>query len=247
MMVDTVPLPPLAKNAALFLDFDGTLAPLQQDRDNVWLDPDVEAILQRVNLWLNGRLAIISGRSISDLARRIPSSLMRIGGHGLHVLARGEEFADATHAISFAPEQLRRRMADTANAHAGVVLEEKGEVLALHYRGRADLASLLSHTASEVAAEFADYSIQHGKFVIELKPSGANKGRALAAMMKRAPFAGAVPVMVGDDATDEDAFAAAQELSGAGVKVGPEPTIARHRLEDVAAVRRWLMQEGTGY
>jgi trehalose 6-phosphate phosphatase len=242
MMHHPVPPPPLAENAALFLDFDGTLAPLQDNRDDVWLDDVQIAHLQRLKLRLCGRIAIISGRDISDLARRAPPVLARIGGHGLHVLQPGAMPDDAGKAFSRAPEALRERMRMLAGTHRGVVLEEKGEVLALHYRGRGDLAATLAEAVAASASDVTGYSTQHGKFVIEAKPANANKGRALIAMMKRAPFAGAIPVMVGDDATDEDAFTAAQMLGGSAVKVGPEPTIARHRLEDVAAVWRWLMQ-----
>jgi trehalose 6-phosphate phosphatase len=242
MMHHPVPPPPLAENAALFLDFDGTLASLQDNRDAVRLDDVQGAYLQHLSLRLSGRIAIISGREIRDLARRAPPALTRIGGHGLHVLAPGEMPDNARNASSLAPQALRERMLMLASAHHGVVLEDKGEVLALHYRGRSDLAAMLVETVAAAASDVPGYSIQHGKFVIEAKPASANKGRALIAMMKRAPFAGAIPVMVGDDATDEDAFTAAQMLGGSAVKVGQEPTIACHRLDDVAAVWRWLMQ-----
>ncbi len=239
-MPQLVPPPPLADDIALFLDFDGTLALLQDDRDDVWLDARVSAVLERINSRLNGRVVIISGRAIGDLARRTPANLMRIGGHGLHILAPGDD-RDFAH-LAPAPELLVARLRSAAAQYRGVTLEEKGEVLALHYRTRPDLAAMLVEIVRAAVAESDGYVFQHGKFVIEAKPARANKGRALAALMKTPPFTRFVPVMIGDDATDEDAFTAAQVLGGIGVKVGPEPTAAWHRLEDVMAVHHWLAQ-----
>jgi trehalose 6-phosphate phosphatase len=79
--------------------------------------------------------------------------------------------------------------------------------------------------------------------VAELRPPGPDKGDAVRALMAEPPFAGARPVVVGDDLTDEHAFEAAASLGGAGVLVGPSrSSTASWRLEDVAAVGRWLRE-----
>jgi trehalose 6-phosphate phosphatase len=123
----------------------------------------------------------------------------------------------------------------------GVRLELKGPVAALHYRAAPD-AEAACLAAAEAAAS-AGLVCQRGKMVVEVKPAAAHKGQALRRLAALPPFAGRRPVMLGDDATDEDAIAAAQELGGIGVKVGDGPTAAALRASDPAAVRAWLARE----
>ena len=86
-------------------------------------------------------------------------------------------------------------------------------------------------------------AVQQGKMVVELRPRGADKGDAVRAFMAAPDFAGARPLFVGDDRTDEDAFRVAAELGGAGILVGPDrDTAAKWRLDDVAAVSAWLAE-----
>ena len=83
--------------------------------------------------------------------------------------------------------------------------------------------------------------MQSGHLVVELKTPGTDKGTALRAFMLEPPFVGAIPVMLGDDLTDEDGFRAAADLGGFGVLVGPaRPTVATFALPDVEAVLDWL-------
>ena len=78
--------------------------------------------------------------------------------------------------------------------------------------------------------------------VIELKPDDANKGKALRAMCAKPLFEGRVPVMVGDDTTDEDAMQAAAELGGYGIKVGDGASCAAYRLDTPDSVWRWIRE-----
>ena len=90
-------------------------------------------------------------------------------------------------------------------------------------------------------ADETGLALQAGNLVVELKTPGSSKGTALTAFMQEPPFAGAVPVMLGDDLTDEDGFRAAEALGGFGVLVGPvRETAARYGLPDVVAVLAWL-------
>ena len=110
----------------------------------------------------------------------------------------------------------------------------------LHYRGARAFADEASALARRLAEE-TGLTLQGGDLVVELKTPGTSKGTAVRAFMAEAPFTGALPVMVGDDLTDEDGFEAAEALGGFGVLVGPERrTAARYRLEDVEAVLAWL-------
>ncbi|MBU2118540.1 MAG: trehalose-phosphatase, partial [Alphaproteobacteria bacterium] len=127
-----------------------------------------------------------------------------------------------------------------AAARPGLIVEDKTVAAGLHYRGDPRHAEAAEALARDLAAR-TGLKLQPGKLVLELKTPGADKGTALAAFMAEPPFAGGVPVMVGDDLTDEYGFAAAEALGGFGVLVGaPRPTAARHGLEDVAAVLDWL-------
>lgn len=127
-------------------------------------------------------------------------------------------------------------------AYEGVRLEEKGPVLAVHYRAAPDRGAMLTEKLGDVISRYADYSLQSGKMVLEAKPSGANKGVCLRRAMETEPFAGRTPVMIGDDRTDEDAFGMARQLGGWAVKVGPGETQAGYRLESHRDVAAFLKQ-----
>lgn len=234
---EAVPLPVLARCHALFLDFDGTLAPIQDDPGTVSLPPGLDGVLDRLGGRLGGALAIITGRDIRDLSHRVPASLWRIGSHGLEVCAPGE--TPREHATA-APGGLMDALQAMAFQIPGVRLERKGQVLAMHHRAAPLAGGRLLDGMNALVAGYPGYKIQPGKMVIEAKPVAANKGRALAARMAEPPFAGCRPVMVGDDTTDEDAFAEALALGGDAIKVGAGESLAHLRLESPGAVADWL-------
>ncbi|WP_428410057.1 trehalose-phosphatase [Hyphococcus sp.] len=235
MMLPSPPLP--APGAALFLDFDGTLAPIASDPDAVFLPKGGAEILRALSAKLGGALAILSGRDIRDLAKRVPEDLWRAGGHGLEVCAPGEAPEDFANA---APPALVDALTMIAAGVEGARLELKGEVLALHYRAAPEAGSALKAAMEKVIAGADGYILQPGKMVLEAKPAHANKGITLTRFLERRPFAGLTPVMAGDDATDEDAMAEAISAGGYGVKVGPGESKAAYGIEDPAAVWRWL-------
>jgi trehalose 6-phosphate phosphatase len=229
----------LSANDALFLDFDGTLAELGPDPAAIVLPERTTADLGRLAARLGGALALISGRDLRDLARRAPDTVWRAGGHGLETAAPGAPLPPPPPLPPDAVLAPLRAVARTP----GVRLELKGPVAALHFRA-APAAEARCLAAAGVAAAAAPGLVrQAGKMVVEVKPATAHKGSALRRLMERPPFAGRRPVMLGDDATDEDAIAAAQDLGGLGVKVGPGPTAARLRAPSPAAVRAWLARE----
>lgn len=223
----------------MFLDLDGVLAPLAPTPEAVGPSLRRTAALRALDRALGGRMAILSGRTLAEIDRiSEAASPAAAGVHGLErrrrdgVLIRGA----AHEGVGVAIEVLRA----FAVRCPGVRVEDKGLAVALHYR----LAPEHAAAAADLARDLADrtgLSLQPGHMVLELKTPGADKGAALAAFMDEAPFAGAVPVMVGDDLTDEHAFAAAAERGGFGVLVGAmRPTAARFRLGCVEAVLEWI-------
>lgn len=226
---------------ALFLDFDGTLAEIGPDPDAIVLDPATEAALARLADRLGGALALLSGRDLRDLASRTPATLWRAGGHGLEIVAPG---APLPAAPAPPPESVLAPLRAAARI-AGVRLELKGPIAALHFRAAPQAESLCRAAAETAVGRAPGYGLQAGKMVIEVKPAAAHKGTALRQLMAQPPFAGRRPIMLGDDTTDEDAIAAAQNLSGLGVRIGSAPSAARLRAPDPAAVRAWLADQAT--
>lgn len=233
------PPPAVLPRLALFLDMDGVLAPLADTPDAVVPDARRTAVLRAVAERLGGRVAIISGRTIAEIDRIAEASTASASGvHGLE--RRGAD--GAMHRAEAAPA-VREAVAafeDFARTRPGIIVEDKAVSAGLHYRG----APAEGADALALAGQLADrtgLAMQAGNLVVELKTPGSSKGTALKAFMQEAPFAGAFPVMLGDDLTDEDGFRAASDLGGFGVLVGPpRETAARHGLADVTAVLDWL-------
>jgi trehalose 6-phosphate phosphatase len=240
-MADRDRAPPLSllDGAALFLDFDGTLVELADAPDAIHVPGELEPLLERLSRRLEGRLAIVSGRAIADLDNHFRvTGLALAGSHGLEL-----RLADGGGRSAASPDGLdeaRRAVAAFAAAVPGLLVEEKPAGIALHYRRAPDEEESVRSFIAALAVRFG-LAVQHGKMVAELRPAGPGKGDALRTLMAEPSFAGARPVFVGDDLTDEDAFAAAAGMVGAGILVGPpRPTRALWRLADVGAVAAWL-------
>jgi len=235
-----LPPPPVRlPRPALFLDMDGVLAPLAATPDAVAPDPERTAALRAVAERLDGRVAIISGRTIAEIDRIAEASAA--SASGVHGLERRR--ADGSlHRAEAAPavRDVVAAFEDFALTRPGIIVEDKAVSAGLHYRG----APAEGEAALALAQDLADQTgltMQAGNLVVELKTPGTSKGTALTAFMQETPFAGAVPVMLGDDLTDEDGFRAARALGGFGVLVGPpRETAARYGLPDVNAVLAWL-------
>ena len=138
----------------------------------------------------------------------------------------------------------RRRLAAFAEVNEGVLLEDKGLTLALHYRNAPEVTEAAIAVAEQAVAESAGALVLlQGKMVCELKPPGIDKGRAIAAFLEEPPFAGRHPVFAGDDLTDEAGFAAINARGGVSVRIGEgRPTAARFGHRDVAALQMWLLE-----
>lgn len=235
--------PLLGARCALFLDIDGTLLDLAPTPDRVRVDYRLAALLPELVARLGGAVALITGRAISDTDRLFPGLTLPVAGqHGIERRAAdGSMHRHAASALEL--NRLRRELARFAAHHDGLMLEDKGATLALHYRRAPGLASLVHKTLrAQLAATAvsADWRLQPGKGILEIKPDGRDKGTAILEYMAEPPFARRLPVFIGDDLTDEYGFVAVTHLQGWAVKVGPGPTRAGYRLPDVTTVRDWL-------
>jgi trehalose 6-phosphate phosphatase len=125
--------------------------------------------------------------------------------------------------------------------HPALVLEDKGMNLALHYRSAPELGATVHETLRRLVEELGDdFELQSGKMVMEIKPSGKDKGTAIAEFLAEAPFRGRLPVFIGDDLTDEFGFELINRVGGCSVKVGEGSSAAHWRLPNAVAVRAWL-------
>lgn len=237
----TLPSPPPLSDLvrpALFVDFDGTLVEIAAGPDAIVVPERLSARMAALAERVEGRLALISGRSLRDLERHLGKlELCRAGSHGLD-----RRRADGT-VLGEEPEPLPGSAVAALMAFAeerGLSYEPKSHGGALHFR-QVPEAGGPARVFAERLAQRHGLSIKAGKSVVELVRPGADKGEAVRAFMGEPGFAGAIPVFIGDDVTDEDGFAAAEELGGFGVIVGDRgETRARYRFRGVEETYEWL-------
>jgi len=245
---DLPPPPPLAQleRPALFLDLDGTLAAIEPRPEDVRPEPWRTRLLVDLQDRLDGRLAVVSGRTLEDVDRILEGAAPAVAAvHGL--VRRRHDGSLVRTPPHPGLARARQQAAALAARHPGLRIEDKGVSLALHFRFAPQLEALVLDNAERIARE-QGLKLQPGIMVAELATPGVNKGGAVLAFMSEPPFTGASPVFVGDDVTDEDGFEAVRG-AGIGVLAGPpRPTRASRRLDDVDAVRDWLsamLLEGT--
>ena len=234
--------PPAASVAwAYFLDVDGTLIDIADTPDAVRVDAALLDLIARLHRASCGAAALVSGRALSDLEHRLGALRVPMAGqHGLERRdAAGRLWIHA--APPAAKSAIKEALAPILARHPGLLLEDKGLTLALHYRLAPHLAAYAQRLMAQLAgAAGAGLEVQRGKRVAEVKPSAIDKGSAVSEYLAEAPFRGRRPVFIGDDLNDEHGFAEVNKLGGISIKVGKEQSCARYRLRDVAAVRRWL-------
>lgn len=230
----------LLRGASLFLDFDGTLVDIAPSPDAVRVSSELRELLGMLRERLDGRVAILTGRSADEIERLFDPLSLTIGGHhGLETRSGGRSTTIDRPAVL---DEVIAQLRPLEQQHPGVLLEEKPLGIALHFRAAPE-AEEACRAAVERVAQSSGLEIQPGKMVFELKPSGADKGKALRRLMSATPFAGTLPVFLGDDLTDEPAFAAAQDMGGAGILIGDRsPSEARYGLPSVEEAVRWLVQ-----
>lgn len=223
---------------ALFLDFDGTLVDIAPEPGAIEVPPMLAQKLHDLRERLEGRLALVTGRALDDLASHLGDvKICRAGSHGAsRLLPNGSRLGAEPDPLSGACiEELR----EFAGQH-DLYYETKSHGGAIHFRGKPEHAEPTLSFAREIADRY-ELCVTSGKGVAELVRPGADKGGAVRAFMGEEPFAGTIPVFIGDDTTDEDGMRAAIEFAGFGIAVGERDSeAARYHLFDVKAVHDWL-------
>ena len=233
------------KKAALLLDVDGTIIDIGPSPAEVQVSDSLLESLRRLFDLTGGAVALVSGRPIVDLDRLFaPLRLPSIGGHGAEMRVGDGEMFYWAKPLS---QDFRRRLAEAASIGPGIVVEDKSYSLALHYRKAPQQEERLR---VHVAASCAEYSgepteLLLGKAMFEVKRPGINKGESIRKLMVHLPFAGRMPVFIGDDVTDESVFDALPELGGKGFSVSrhfpgltgifKDPAQVRSALQSLAA------------
>lgn len=231
-----------AHETALFLDFDGTLVEIAPRPEDVLLAPGTRDALARLSRALGGAVALVSGRALADLDRHLaPLVLPAAGAHG----AERRDARGSFHMAEEAVEGLGPVIAalEAFAAQEGLLVERKPGGISLHYRDRPEMAEDVRGLVDDIAGGSAALRVIHGKMVAEVAAAQCDKGRALSSFLAEPPFAGRLPLAIGDDTTDEDLFAAALAAGGTAIKIGTGSSVAPHRMASTGAFLEWLGAE----
>jgi trehalose 6-phosphate phosphatase len=227
---------------ALFLDVDGTLLEIAATPDRVRVPASLRNTLSLAQVRQSGAFALFSGRSLTELDGLFaPSTFPASTKHGLEVrLPSGKVVRPDLDASVLDPA--RRWLRTLQMENRGLLLEDKGQALAMHYRLAPGLESEVRLVMTEMAAELGDaFKVTEGKFVLELMPKAYSERSAIELLMQQPEFAGRIPVFVGDDPADETGFETVNEMGGHSIRVGNlEATAARYRFSNVSTVIAWL-------
>src|SRR5690349_5441587 len=223
---EIVPAPaslvPHLGEVAILLDIDGTLLDLAPTPREVWVPPGLAETLNALLKRTSGALALVSGRSLNDIDLIFaPEEFPAVGGHGAEMRLSTDGEAVATHAPPM-DKELKKRLAAIAALSPGILLEDKGYSLALHYRLAPHAEKAIYEAVSLIRADLPNAPIEvlPGKCVCEIKHSGFTKATGVRELMRHAPFRGRKPLFIGDDVTDESVFAILPDFDGVGFSVG---------------------------
>ncbi|WOH70068.1 trehalose-phosphatase [Bradyrhizobium sp. BWA-3-5] len=243
---ETVPVPaslvPHLSETAILLDIDGTLLDLMPTPREVWVPPGLSKTLNRLLRRTNGALALVSGRSINDIDLIFaPDVFPAVGGHGAEMRLEIDSESVAAHAPPM-DKELKRRLAAIAKLSPGILLEDKGYSLALHYRLAPHAEKAIYAAVSLIRADLPNAPIEvlPGKCVCEIKHSGFTKASGVRELMTREPFRGRRPFFIGDDVTDETVFAIMPDFDGLAFSVGRRARGVAGHFDSPDDVREFL-------
>src|SRR3984893_15166549 len=243
---EAVPVPhllaPHLNETAILLDIDGTLLDLAPTPREVWVPPGLAKTLNGLLQRTSGALALVSGRSLNDIDLIFaPDRFPGVGGHGAEMRLSTDSEAVATHAPPM-DKELKGRLAAIARLSPGILLEDKGYSLALHYRLAPHAEKAIYEAVSLIRADLPNAPIEvlPGKCVCEIKQSGFTKASGVRELMTREPFRGRRPIFIGDDVTDESVFAIMPDLGGLAFSVGRRAKGVAGHFDAPVDVREFL-------
>ncbi|MBR0719050.1 trehalose-phosphatase [Bradyrhizobium liaoningense] len=243
---ETVPVPralvPHLSETAILLDIDGTLLELMPTPREVWVPPGLSKTLNRLVECTSGALALVSGRSLNDIDLIFaPDQFPVVGGHGAEMRLSPDSEAVASHAPPM-DKELKRRLAAIAKLSPGILLEDKGYSLALHYRLAPHAEKAIYAAVSLIRADLPNAPIEvlPGKCVCEIKHSGFTKASGVRELMTHEPFKGRRPLFIGDDVTDESVFAIMPDMNGLAFSVGRRARGVNGHFDAPSDVREFL-------
>jgi trehalose 6-phosphate phosphatase len=225
---------PDPREAAFLLDMDGTLIDIAPTPDSVVVPPGLTDSLRALRGTCGNALAVVTGRPIDQVDRLLGDAPFAVAGEHGAVVRHGPGLPIIVAELPSAPLAWIDRARDLAARHPGTAVELKRHGFVLHYRAVPEMGEVFQLAIRGMLAEQPkDFELLASKMAWEVRPVGVDKGRAVAALMTSSPFAGRMPVYVGDDVTDEDGIAEAERRGGVGLRVGTD-------FKDPEAVRSWL-------
>lgn len=238
-MRNAAPAP--SREWCLFLDIDGTLLEIADTPSAVVVDPSLTVLIAATARCLNGALALVSGRGLETIdALFAPLVLPAAGQHGAERRSASGVLATDRSAFDANLDPARAILRAFVASHPGTLFEDKGRTVAVHFRLAPEHENEARRAVAAAAAPLGlGYEIQAGNRVVEIKPKAFTKATAAEAFMEEPPFAGRIPVFVGDDLTDEPGLRFAENAGGVSIAVGDRLS-GQWRLENPHEVRRWL-------
>jgi trehalose 6-phosphate phosphatase len=229
------------RECAILLDIDGTILDIAPAPQEVWVPPTLRQTLGRLQKLTGGALALVSGRRLADIDLIFaPLQLAAIGGHGAELRpVAGTEPRRRVGALS---AELKRKLAALTELGPGILVEDKGYSLALHYRLASDQGPRLHAAIAAICAQTEPDAVDilPGKLVFEVKPARVSKAVAVRELMNYPPFNDRHPIFIGDDATDEPVFGVIPEFGGMGFSVGRVVPGVDGHFDKPEDVRSWL-------
>jgi trehalose 6-phosphate phosphatase len=241
MQIATTSLTTDLRECAILLDIDGTILDIAPAPQEVWVPPTLRHTLGRLQELTGGAVALVSGRKLSDIDLIFaPLQLAAIGGHGAEL--RPVPGTEPQTRVGSLSADLKRMLATLTELGPGILVEDKGYALALHYRLAPKLGPALLAAVAGICARMppGTVDILPGKAVVEIKPAGVSKAQAVRELMNYPPFADRHPIFIGDDTTDEPVFGVIPDFGGLGFSVGRiVPGVDGH-FDTPEDVRSWL-------
>lgn len=237
----TPSLPAQLDECAFLLDVDGTILDLAATPREVFVSSELRQSLARLRERTNGAVAFVSGRMIEELDLIFaPLTLAAIGGHGAQFRLTPD--GDIQEQVLKLPAKVKQRFAMIAEAGPGIIVEDKGVSIALHYRLAPEKGEYVHRAAANAISDLGMTHLEllPGKFVVEVKQAGFDKATAVRALMQHSPFRDRKPIFIGDDTTDEPVFPVIPDFGGRGFSVGRRIAGIRGHFDKPADVRRWL-------